>query len=108
MSACFSPDPHEGHLLAGDPAGDVPKCLRRSFLRELEQRPAASRRQGHLGVLRHQPQQGQTSGIHGVVDGGSHAPQEPPPNPVDHQVDGFHVAELGDHPLGGKCEGFRL
>lgn len=57
--------------------------------------------QHHLGVLRHNAQQGQAGGVHGVVNGGAKAAEQPGLYPVDHQMDaGDAVPEHRNRALG--------
>ncbi len=65
------PQPHQGYQLAGQPAGDVfigPDSPRRAP-NWARGRPSVAARTT-FGILRHQAQQGQARGVHGIVDGG--------------------------------------
>mgnify|MGYP000066714125 CR=1 FL=1 len=57
--------------------------------------------QHHLRILRHNAQQGQAGGVHGVINGGVKAAEQPGLYPVDHQMDaGDAVPEHRNRALG--------
>lgn len=55
-------------------------------LGELGHGLAAAGRQDHVGILRHQAQQGKPRRVHGVVDGHPLPPEQAGADPVDHQM----------------------
>ena len=56
--------------------------------------------QHDLGVLGDDPDQGQSGGVHGVVDGGAQLAQQLGLDAVHHQMDLGQPVQLGHHPLG--------
>ena len=79
--------------------GDVQIGGRRSFISGEDQGHSGGGGHGDGRVLRHDPQQGQAGGVHGVIDGGAELCDELGLDPVHHEVELWQRMEFGHGPL---------